>query len=349
MARGLLLILHIGDGRSGTIVSYQHVRPLSGRVPAVIRVRFVLCFSMRPQAALMRHGRIQAALSMFCFLWSFSFSPAAGASEIRVGSGMIIGTPGRHIVKKKETLLDIARQYDLGFNEIADLYPGLDPWILPEGMALIIPSQWILPWATTKGMLINVAELRLYYCATAGPHPRVRTFPIGIGDREWLTPLGLFTVQEKRTRPTWYIPPSLRKKYGVTTMPPGPDNPLGDYWVGIGKSYGIHGTDIPWSVGRLVTHGCIRLYPEDIDALFKVIRIGTPVRIIYEPVKIGLVSGRVYVEVHRDIYGAIDDFTAYGNRRLNEKGLALRVDMEVFDRALDLRNGMPVDVTRGTE
>ena len=302
---------------------------------------------MRPQAALIRQRAARAAMPLLCLLWSFSFSPAAGAGEIRIGSGVIIGSPGRHIVKKRETLLDIARQYDLGFNEMADLYPGLDPWLLPEGMALTIPSQWILPEAAAEGILINVAELRMYYFATEGTHPRVRTFPIGIGDREWPTPLGLFTVQEKRTQPTWYIPPSLRKKYGVAAIPPGPDNPLGDYWIGIGRAYGIHGSDIPWSVGRLVTHGCIRLYPEDIYTLFKVTRTGTPVKIIYEPVKVGLVSGRVYVEVHRDIYGAIDDFTAYGHRRLDEKGLALRVDMEEFHRALDLRNGMPVDVTRG--
>ena len=256
----------------------------------------------------------------------------------------LLGIPQRHVIQNKETLLDIARQYNLGYNEIQDLYPQLDPWIPPVGMELIIPSQRILPDIRSGGIVINVAEFRLYYFMK-GKSP-VMTFPVGLGDREWTTPLGEFRIGEKRTNPTWYIPPSLQHKYPIKAIPPGPDNPLGDYWMGLeGTSYGIHGTDIPWSIGRLVTHGCIRMYPEDIPHLFNLVKPGTAVSIIYEPIKIGLVYGRVYVEVHRDIYDRIEDMNVYGIELLREKGLLDSVDLDKFKQALDLQDGLPRDIT----
>jgi len=258
----------------------------------------------------------------------------------------VIGNLQIHRVRKKETLLDIARHYHLGFNEIEDLYPNLDPWIPPEGLELTIPSQWVLPGTIREGIVINVPEMRLYYFTSQGKNTKVETFPVGIGDIDWPTPLGSFKIKEKRKNPAWLIPPSLRHKYNVIAIPPGPDNPLGDYWMGLAHSkYGIHGTDIPWSIGRLVTRGCIRLYPEDIQNLFEKVDIGTPVVLIYEPVKIGRVSEKIYVEVHRDIYGRIDHFEQYGYKKLQERSLSRRVDMNKFDQAAKRRNGMPVDVT----
>ncbi len=258
----------------------------------------------------------------------------------------VVGTTQHHVVLKGETLLDVARSYDLGFNEMEDLYPQLDPWIPPAGMELMIPSRWVLPETLAAGLVINVAEMRLYHFMTLKDHPIVSTFPIGVGVREGHTPTGDFNVTEKSKRPTWFIPSALREKYGVKAIPPGPENPLGDYWIGFGNSgYGIHGTDIPWSVGRLVTLGCIRLYPEDIERLFNMVEVGTPVKIVYEPVKIGVISGRVYLEVHRDIYGGMDDLVAYGYRRLQEKRLADRVDIKKFRLALVRQDGLPVEVT----
>ena len=267
---------------------------------------------------------------------------------LRTGSGdglTVIGVPVEHRAKKGETLLDLAREYGLGFNELADLYPGLDPWVLPEGLRLLMPTRWVLPEWHGEGILINTAELRLYYFM-----PRsglVRTYPIGIGDEGRHTPLGLFRIGEKRENPTWYIPRSLREKHGAETMPPGPDNPLGGHYMRLGGSaYGIHGTNLPWSVGRLVTHGCIRLYPEDIAELYSMAKSGTRVEIIYEPVKFGFLAGRAYVEVHRDIYGRIGDFTEYAVHRLVERGLTGRLDLLRLCDALDQRDGLPVDVTR---
>ena len=134
----------------------------------------------------------------------------------------VIGIPGEYTIKKKDTLLDVARTYDLGFNEIEVLYPEIDPWVPPEGKNLIIPTQWVLPPTKKFGIVINVAEMRLFYLLkTIG---LVRSYPIGIGDLGWFSPLGTFYVTEKRLKPTWYIPESFQEKYQMKIMPPGPEN-----------------------------------------------------------------------------------------------------------------------------
>lgn len=257
----------------------------------------------------------------------------------------VIGLPGEYTVKKKDTFLDIARDNDLGFNEMVSLYPDIDPWVPPEGMKVIIPSQWILPSPKKYGIVINIAEMRLYYFLKS--LHMVRTFPIGIGDTGWFSPEGTCWVAEKRVHPTWYIPKSLQEKYQMKTMPPGPDNPLGDYWMGLSFSgYGIHGTNFPWAVGRLVTHGCIRLYPEDIQKLFPMVPVKTPVELIYEPVKIGWKDGRIYMEVHQDIYNKIKDLTEYGTNKIESLQLSDQVDETVMLKTLEEKKGIPVDITK---
>lgn len=259
-------------------------------------------------------------------------------------SKTVIGALRKHVIEDKETFLDIAKRYNLGFNEIEDLYPQQDPWIPPKGMNLIIPSKWILPDTQMEEIVINIPEMRLYYFMKK--IQMVKTFPIGIGDQEWQTPVGNYLIREKQIQPTWFIPPLLQEKYGIKIIAPGPDNPLGEYWMGLGESgYGIHGTNIPWSIGRLVTHGCIRLYPEDMEQLFDLAVYGTTVEIIYEPVKIGLLSGNIYIEVHRDIYNRIENFVLYGYNKLIEKGVIQRVDLDKFYQALQHQNGLPVDIT----
>ena len=129
-------------------------------------------------------------------------------------------------------------------------------------------------------------------------------------------------------------------------MPPGPDNPLGDYWLGLSFSgYGIHGTNFPWAIGRLVTHGCIRLYPEDIEKLFHMVPVKTPVELIYEPVKIGFKQGRVFVEIHPDTYQKIPDLTEYGLNKIESLGLTETVNRDLLVKALEEKEGIPVDIT----
>lgn len=175
----------------------------------------------------------------------------------------------------------------------------------------------------------------------------VKTFPIGIGVTENTTPIGRFYVKEKRISPTWHIPLSLREKYeGRKFIPPGPDNPLGSHWLGLSiKGYGIHGTNFPWAVGRLVTHGCIRLYPEDILNLYPIVPIGTPVNIVYEPIKIGFQEGHIFIEVHEDIYQRIPDFLQFTLKKLEKKGIKNLVKIEKLKEALDQKRGVPIEIT----
>jgi len=210
-----------------------------------------------------------------------------------------------------------------------------------------IPSQWILPGALQKGILINLAELRLYYFDHESG--TVMTFPVAIGDRQYPTPVGDFKIAVKITNPTWTVPPSLRGKHKVWTVPSGPDNPLGEHWLGLNDSrYGIHGTDFPWSIGRLSTQGCIRLYPEDIKVLFELVQVGTTVKIIYEPVKIATQAGKVFLEIHKDVYGKIGHLPSYAMIRLHKENVAHLVDFEKFGLSLRELAGIPVNIAHSS-
>ncbi len=263
------------------------------------------------------------------------------------GVGGFIGQKQRHKVQKEETFLDIARHHHLGFNEIVALHPEYDPWLPPVGKVLDIPGRWLLPEAPFEGLVVNITEMRLFAYQGAKDKLLVRTYPVGIGDTDFPTPTGTFRVGAKSVHPTWHVPPSLRAKYQQATFPPGPDNPLGDYWIGLaGTYYGIHGTDIPWSVGRLVTRGCIRMYPEDIADFFPTVASGTTVRLVYQPVKVALVSGRLLVEVHSDVYSKIDNLAVHGINIIGRLGLAHLLDELKFVKAIARQDGMPRDVTR---
>jgi L,D-transpeptidase ErfK/SrfK len=257
----------------------------------------------------------------------------------------VVGSERNHIIQPKETLMDIARNFGLGFWELKSLYRELDTWIPPERLKLKIPATWILPKTRLEGIVINVPEMRLYLFIKS--IHMVKTYPIGIGVLDGRTPFGTFYVTGKLENPTWYIPPSLQKKHGRISIPPGPENPLGTHWISLSRNgYGIHGTDFPWGVGRLVSHGCIRLYPEDIENLYPLARIGMPVEIIYEPIKFGFRHNRIYVEVHKDIYHQMPNFLRYGFAKLKEEGLEKRFNIKKFTMALVERKGIPVDITR---
>ncbi|MBI4796522.1 MAG: L,D-transpeptidase family protein [Deltaproteobacteria bacterium] len=267
------------------------------------------------------------------------------------GSGLdpeavtVVGQPQKHHIVRYENMYKIARQYDLGFWELARYHRQLDHFYLPWETDIDIPSQWIIPERSSyPGYLINVAELRGYrFFPEKG---EVRTYPIGIGVLDYKTPIGQrFRVQSKSVNPGWRIPKGLQAKYGMAYMPPGEDCPVGSRWMGL-SHYGLHGTHAPMGVGRLVSHGCIRHYPEDIEQLFDITSVGTPVELIYEPVKFGFLKGRVFVEVHEDIYHKIPDLLKYAVTRLSNRGLAGQINWTKFLRAVEERNGAPVDITR---
>lgn len=260
----------------------------------------------------------------------------------------VIGSQKAYTVKEEDTFLDIAREYELGFNEMTALYPQADPWMPASGETLAIPTCWILPPAELEQLVINIPEMRLYFFKKKAS--LVQTYPVGIGSDGWETPEGSFSITEKRKDPNWYVPKSLQEEYGLSIMPPGPENPLGQYFMKFSNtSYGLHGTHWPWGVGRLISHGCLRCYPEHIRLIYPQVELGTNVKIIYEPIKFGSRDGRIYVEIHPDIYGRISDFKQYAADKLKSFPMSARVDRARYDLAVLCQNGMPVDITLPSE
>jgi L,D-transpeptidase ErfK/SrfK len=267
------------------------------------------------------------------------------------GSGLdpdavtVVGHPTTHHIVRYENLYQIARKYDLGFWELARYQRALDHFYLPWETDIAIPSQWIIPEvAHPPGYLLNVAELRGYrFFPERG---EVYTFPIGVGVLEYKSPIGKhFRVQSKSENPGWRIPKGLQAKYGMAYMPPGEDNPVGTRWIGL-SHYGLHGTHAPMGVGRLVSHGCIRHYPEDIIKLYDMTPVGTTVDVIYEPVKFGFLHGRIYAEIHEDIYFKIPDMLSYAVKRLEDHGLVRRINWSKFLKLVEEQTGAPGDITR---
>jgi len=274
-------------------------------------------------------------------------------------SADLIGELRSYVVRQGDTLLDVARFFDLGINEITAANPGIDMWIPPEGEVLVIPTAWILPRSSRRGIVVNIPEMRLYYFRSADPkvgrEAGVITFPVGLGRDEWKTPQGSFTIRGKTVNPTWVLPESIKEErrrdrgYSEDFIPGGdPENPLGKYRLELSMPlYALHGTNKPWGVGMQVSHGCIRLYPEDIEKLFGMVRVGTPGAFIYEPIKVAVVGEHVFVEAHPDIYKMLDNEKQTAIEILSERRVLGRVDRDLLDAALAARAGIPVDVTSG--
>ncbi len=261
----------------------------------------------------------------------------------------VLGRIGGYTIKKDESLYELARMYKTGFNEIVEANPGVDPYVPGKGTSLTLPTSWILPDASrTPGIVINVSEMRLYYYFKQGVRVLVKTYPIGIGDEGNDTPLGTFRIVEKIVHPAWYVPESIRKEKPElpAVVPPGPDNPMGSHALRLShRTVLIHGTDVPWGIGRRVSHGCIRLYPEDIAELFHLVPVNTKVTIVQQPVKVGVSGKRVYVEVNEDSELKIFDYLSSAKALLRKKGLFARVSIDKLMRAVSEKKGYPVDVS----
>jgi L,D-transpeptidase ErfK/SrfK len=213
---------------------------------------------------------------------------------------------------------------------------------------LLIPTLWIVPTGHAAQIVVNTGEMRLYYFVNNGT--QVYTYPIGMGVLDYQTPTGKFHVNQKIVNPEWHIPKHLQKKYQMAVMAAGPDNPMGAFKLGLNwGDYGIHGCNLPWAVGRLVSHGCTRLYPEDIKKLFPMVPKGTKVEYIYEPAKIGFRNGRVFLSVHDDVYFKIRSMVLHVLGMIEQQGLVNQVDMQKVLQTVEEQTGMPIDVTRGAE
>lgn len=260
----------------------------------------------------------------------------------------VVGSNRPYLPAPGETLIELARRAGTGYQAMTRANPGIDPWLPPAGRELVLPYSFILPASTGEGITINLAELRLYYVWHENGHSRVRAYPVGIGREGWDTPLGNFTVVSRVKNPSWSAPASIREKSPGTPamIPPGPNNPLGGFWLGLSvPGYGIHGTTKPLGVGRRVSHGCIRLYPEDIKDLFHRVSLDTPVWIIYQPVKVGLRDNRLYIEVHHSQTIREDDLLKEAMRHISALDWEEPLDLAALHKAIWEQRGVPIPIS----
>src|ERR1043165_354828 len=244
----------------------------------------------------------------------------------------------------EDTLPDLARRYSLGYEEIQRANPGVDLWLPGEGTPIVIPGQRLLPPGPREGIVVNLPEHRLYYYPKVkkGETPYVVTYPVSIGKMDWSSPLGKTRVIDKRKNPTWSPPESVRKEHEERGDPlpavvkAGPDNPLGAYAMRLDihpGAYLLHGTNNPIAVGMGITPGCIRMAPEDIEALFPLVPVNTPVWLVNEPVKVARINGQVWLEVHPPVDAEgqrteinLEGFYALANAALGDQPAAIHWD-----------------------
>jgi L,D-transpeptidase ErfK/SrfK len=286
---------------------------------------------------LTRHDRsgTPAAASVILLLL-LNVRPAQGSEyPLANRDAAVVGEDQTIVTVYEDTLYDLARKFSLGSEELIRVNPGVDPWLPGGGTTLTVPGRHILPPGPREGIVVNLPEHRLYYY----PKPKrdgtreVITYPVSIGKMDWRTPLGLTHVIQKEKDPVWYPPESVRKEHAAAGdplpahVPAGPDNPLGQYAMRLAAGNGtylIHGTNNPIAVGLAVTHGCIRMYPDDVAALFPMIPVGTPVRLINEPVKVAWVDGELLLEAHPPV---------------DAEGQSIEPDLEEFSKLLQAKVG----------
>ena len=266
----------------------------------------------------------------------------------------VIGRLAAIRLKKGDTLPDIARHFSLGINTVSAVNPGIDVWVPEAGERIRLPLSFILPDTPRKGIVINLAAMRLFYYKGNDKLTAVSTYPVGVGTAERPTPMGRMRVVRKKFRPTWYVPSSIaedhRKKGDPlpASVPPGPLNPLGEHALYLSRSgYLIHGTNKPASIGLRATNGCIRLYPEDIKRLFESTPVKTSVKIVNEPYLVGQRDGIVYIEAHSPFEesGTGKLKKAYAELRNIEKKSGRALDWKKVREAVANARGVPVPVS----
>ena len=278
-------------------------------------------------------SRFPAAVFAAVLVPTLALIPAARAAvyELPESGAALFGHEERVVTVYQDTLYDIARRFSLGSEEILRVNGGMDPWLPGAGKDVVIPGERILPSGPREGIVVNLPEHRLYYYPKAkkGQRRVVITYPVSIGKMDWRTPMGRTRIVSKTERPSWTPPESVRQEHEANgdplpaIVPPGPNNPLGLFAMRLDikpGAYLIHGTNNPIAVGMAVTHGCIRMYPEDIEALFPQVPVGTPVYLVNEPLKLAWIDGRLFLEAHPPV---------------NAEGQTIEPDVAAFEALLD--------------
>jgi L,D-transpeptidase ErfK/SrfK len=283
----------------------------------------------------------------------------------------LVGRVQVTIARHEDTLPDLARRFNVGYEEIVRANPGVDPWLPGEGTRIVLPTRFVLPDAPREGLVINLAAMRLFYYLPRKDKNaplEVETHPIGIGKVGWSTPEGRTKIVSKVKDPSWTPPASVRKEHAENgdplpaKVPAGPDNPLGRHMMRLGwPSYLMHGTNKPYGVGMRVSHGCIRLYPEDIARVYDEVPVGTTVTVVNQPYLLGWKGDVLYVQA----YGPLDDDERdweHGPESLRKKGAKSKsplwkrivaadasINWELAREDAGKPSGIPLAVSRGHE
>lgn len=288
-----------------------------------------------------------------------SLPTSANSWPLPAAGSRLIGQNIFHVVDDDGGSLEaVAKKYNVGFLALLQANPGVDPYVPRPGSVLTIPRQMLLPDAPREGLVVNLAELRVYYYP-AGKNS-VTVYPIGIGQLggDTMTPTMQTTVSEKRANPTWTPTANIRARYlanGIklpAVVPAGPDNPMGHHAIRLaayGGVYLLHGTNADFGIGMRVSSGCIRLRDNDIKALYKALPVGAPVRIINEPIKTSVEpDGRRLVEVHQPLSKSTHDdpkvLPIVLSEQMKQFRAAPETDAQVMEQAMQHRSGMPVEV-----
>ena len=296
--------------------------------------------------------KLQPTIARLAFIAALSYMPVVHGLTFSISDDSdLVGSIQTTTVQTGESLAVIGRKYNVGVYEMIEANPNLNPWNPTVGATVVIPTEFILPPGKREGLVINLAELRIYYFH---PHAKaVTTHPIGIGKRGWNTPLGCLHVIQKVANPHWRPPESIRADHAKrgdilpAIVPPGPENPLGKYAMRLSiPTYLIHGTNTPGGIGFRSTSGCIRLLPEDIERLYPQIAIGTSVRIIHAPYKFGRRGFNVFLEAHQPLsehYQATASNQVLLQQALEAAAMEnLSVDLAVAQQKIAKPNGYPV-------
>ena len=328
-----------------TLCRIINLSPLSNRLHLIILLMFILSFH---GCAVMREVLVKSLPLPSHLEEKIERNDFFVAKEDDV-----IGRLAVIRLEKRDTLPDIARHFSLGINSVSAANPEIDIWVPEAGGRILLPLSFILPDTLRKGIVINLAAMRLFYFKGNGKLLAVSTYPVGVGSAERPTPLGQMYIERKMLRPTWYVPASIaedhRKKGDPlpAKVPPGPLNPLGEHALYLSKSgYLIHGTNKPASIGLRATNGCIRLYPEDMKRLFENTPVKTPVNIVNQPFLVGQRDGMVYIEVHTPFEesGTTELEKAYAKLRNIEKKSGHALDWKKVKKVVAEARGIPVPI-----
>ncbi|BES69233.1 L,D-transpeptidase family protein [Marinobacter nanhaiticus D15-8W] len=265
--------------------------------------------------------------------------------------GDLVGSMDTMSTRYEDTFADIGTRTSIGYLELVHANPGVDPWLPGEGTQITLPQQHVLPDAPRDGIVINLAEYRLYYYTNGG----VKTYPVGVGTEQNPSPLTQTKVTMRLESPAWYPPASVRAEYKASgdhlprMIPPGPENPLGPYALKLSaEGYLIHGTNKKFGIGMQVSHGCIRMYNEDIAELVYAVPKGTPVEFVRQPVKVGMKGNEVWLEIHRPKEEMDSDTKDFLWRRVMERMDALldvhpgiEFQRAAVELAIDQADGVP--------